>query len=296
MRIDTLGLQAFIEIADSGSFIAAANRLNITQTALSHRVAKLEAMLGVALIARTSRRLALTPEGLALLPRARGALVDLQSALYDLRQLGDVRKREVTFGCIPSIAGAVIPELLGEFAKLMPDVRVRVLDGYAYVIASQVNAAQAEFGVTVRSTTHFELAFEPLIEEAFVAVCREDHPAARYESITWEELRAFKLIGNSVANDALRNVRDLASWNYQVETISTALGFVSAGLGVSIIPALMREHIGGQNMRTLPITSPLVTRPVCFVTRPDMPQSEAAATLMDLIKVRLKAMEQAEAP
>ena len=70
MRLDILGLQAFLAIAERGSFHKAAAHLGITQTALSHRLRKFEDYLGVTLLQRTTRQVSLTPTGLELLPRA----------------------------------------------------------------------------------------------------------------------------------------------------------------------------------------------------------------------------------
>ncbi|MFP3248508.1 MAG: LysR family transcriptional regulator, partial [Paraburkholderia sp.] len=71
MKIDTLGVQAFIAIADRGSFQSAANALHVTQTAITQRLRKLEDFLGVTLIERTTRSIALTPTGRDFLPQAR---------------------------------------------------------------------------------------------------------------------------------------------------------------------------------------------------------------------------------
>jgi DNA-binding transcriptional LysR family regulator len=78
MRPDFLGLEAFVAIAERGSFNKAAAHLGITQTALSHRMRKMEGYLGIALFHRTTRQVALTPTGLELLPRAK-ALVAAKS-------------------------------------------------------------------------------------------------------------------------------------------------------------------------------------------------------------------------
>ncbi|MEJ8840649.1 LysR family transcriptional regulator [Ramlibacter sp. AN1133] len=71
MPIDFLGIEAFLAIAECGSFSLAAQRLHLSQTAISHRMRKLEETLGVQLVLRTSRGIALTPAGNRLLPRAR---------------------------------------------------------------------------------------------------------------------------------------------------------------------------------------------------------------------------------
>ncbi|MBB4199904.1 hypothetical protein CCR94_03580 [Rhodoblastus sphagnicola] len=77
MRIDFLGVEAFLSIADRGGFNGAATHLNLSQTPLSHRLCKFEAELGVKLFARTTRKAPLTPARTELLPRARAMLDEL---------------------------------------------------------------------------------------------------------------------------------------------------------------------------------------------------------------------------
>ncbi|RVV98129.1 LysR family transcriptional regulator [Mesobaculum littorinae] len=290
MKIDVNGLQAFIAIADAGSFNAAAQRLNLSQTALSHRIAKLETELGIALFVRTTRRLALTPEALALLPRARRSITDLEGALGDLKRLGELRRREVTLGCIPSLASSVLAEILHDFRASHPGVRVRVIDTYAWAIAEQVDAGQVEFALLTREGPQARTQYRALYEEDFVAVCRQDHALADTSDTTWADLAQHDLIGNSVVNDALRSTGILAHWTYQAENIATAVGFVKAGLGVSIVPKLEQSQPGYQGLRTIGIKDPRVTRTIGLLTRTDTPPSDAAAALIELIVDRLTAL------
>lgn len=295
MRVDVLGLQAFIAIADHGSFQAAAKALNLSQTALSHRISKFEADLGLSMFVRSTRKLALTHEGLTLLPRARRAIVDLETALSELALLGDLRRQAVTLGCIPSLATSVLAGVLTPFAQAMPNVRVRVLDGYARVIASQVNGGEVEFGLAVRMGTHFELEFKPIVDEHFVAVCRADHPLARQASVSWDELRTHRLIGNTVIAQAIRMSALQPFWDYEVETISTAVSFVKQGLGVTLLPAFEQQQPGYNDLRALAVTGPTVTRQVCFLTRPDMPLSRASTVIMRIIEQHLRQLAASEA-
>jgi DNA-binding transcriptional LysR family regulator len=92
MRIDFLGLHAFVAIAERGSFQLAAAHLNLSQTALSHRMRKLEDDLGVRLLSRTTREVSLTPAGLALLPKVRSMIEDLSASLAELRLNGKMRQ------------------------------------------------------------------------------------------------------------------------------------------------------------------------------------------------------------
>ena len=85
MKIDMLGVQAFVAIADTGGFQRAAGTLNITQAALSRRLQTLEGFLGVKLVERTTRAMALTRIGENFLPQARRLMTDLSAALVEIR-------------------------------------------------------------------------------------------------------------------------------------------------------------------------------------------------------------------
>jgi len=290
MRVDVLGLQAFIAIADHGSFVAAARALNLSQTALSHRIGKIEAELGLPLLVRTTRKLALTKEGLALLPRARRAIDDLEGAVAELKQLGQLRQREIVVGCIPSLATGVLAGVLEAFAAEVSGIRVRVIEGADYYVDDSVLGGQAEFGLTVRRGTHAELDFEAVVVEPFKAVCRDDHPLAARGAVTWVELADHPLIGNSVVDAALRHDRSLADWTFQAENVSTAMGFAQAGLGVTVVPGFQLAQPGYPALKSLDVTDPPVRRAVGFITRPDVPMSEPALRLMRHVRARLTSL------
>jgi len=287
IQIDIKGLEAFIAIADAGSFMGAAERLNLSQTALSHRIAKLEADLGVTLIARTSRRLSLTAEGIALLPRARASIGELSILIGDLRHRGEVRRRQITFGCVPTLAASVLVPILDRFAADHPNVRVRVHDGYATTLAQMVRTAQLDFALMVSRGTHFETVFDPLRREGFVVLCPANHPLAPRTSLRFADLDGHSLIGNSVIADALRDIDDRLDWRFRVENVSTAVSLVEAGLGVTLVPALASGLPSRSRLAAVPVAEPGVSRRIGLVTRPDMPLAPAAAALVGMMRAAL---------
>ena len=88
MKLDTLGLQAFVAIAEQSSFQKAADALYITQTALTRRLQNFEAQLGVKLIERTTRSVAMTQLGSDFLPQARRLLSELEYAMTEIHKTG----------------------------------------------------------------------------------------------------------------------------------------------------------------------------------------------------------------
>ncbi|MCZ8412095.1 LysR family transcriptional regulator, partial [Achromobacter dolens] len=87
MNFDLADLRAFLAVADLGSFRAASEALHLSQSALSRRVDKLEAALGVQLMTRTTRKVELTTIGRGFVPRARSVLNELESALVGIRDV-----------------------------------------------------------------------------------------------------------------------------------------------------------------------------------------------------------------
>src|SRR5665647_304766 len=95
MRVDFLGLEAFLSIAERGSFQRAAAHLNLSQTAISHRMRKLEEELGLKLFARTTREVTLTRAGIDFLPKAQKAIGELEQSFDDLKQQGAKRRERL---------------------------------------------------------------------------------------------------------------------------------------------------------------------------------------------------------
>src|SRR5438105_5316824 len=124
MKVDTLGVQAFIAVADHGNFGRAADSLHITQTGLSRRLQNLEAFLGVKLVERTTRSVALTRIGDEFLPQARRLLTDLAASLTEIRETGKALRGDVTIACVPTVGVHYLPRIIEQYSQRHPDNRI----------------------------------------------------------------------------------------------------------------------------------------------------------------------------
>src|SRR5882672_1137922 len=176
MKIDTLGVQAFIAIADRASFSRAAEQLHITQTALSRRMQNLESFLGVRLVERTTRSVALTAIGQNFLPQARRLLADLGTALVEIRETGKSLRGDVTIACVPTVGVHYLPRVIQRYSAAFPENRIRILDHASGRVVTAVLRREAEFGITLTGSYEAELVSTPLLQDRFVLVCRRDHP------------------------------------------------------------------------------------------------------------------------
>lgn len=294
MRIDFLGIEAFVSIADRGSFHLAAAHLNLSQTALSHRMKKLEDDLGLKLFTRTTRQLALTPAGLELLPKARRMIDDMVASYDSLRKQGRQGQERLSFGCLPTIANHYLPRILKTLSETYPDLSIRVYDNSASEIAQLVQDGEAEFALTFVSANRWDLDIKPLLKEPYVVLCPDDHPLAQQETVAWSELEGYPLVrisqqtGNRVLiDDALGSRRELMTWRYEVQHVATAVSMVQAHIGLTIVPRLAVDAIHTPGLASRPMRNPSVTRTIGLIMKRGLPPSQAGQLLMSLIEQHL---------
>jgi DNA-binding transcriptional LysR family regulator len=297
MNIDTLGLQAFLALADHGAFHRAAAALHISQTALTRRLQKLEASLGIALVERTTRSVSLTNVGREFLPRARRLIGELTSALSEIRESASSSRGDVCVACIPTVAVRFLPRVVREYSARLPQNRIRVLDHLSPAVTEAVQRRDAEFGINVAEVSHPDLVSTTLGRDPFVLVCRDDHPLARRRRASWRQLRGHPLIWTAPAT-ANRSVLDLElaerdfelDFRYEVQRSSTALGIVAEGAGAAVVPRLAAQAGGNSRLRVLSLTDPEVSRTLVLSRRRAGALSPAAQTLFDLVRARFDAL------
>jgi DNA-binding transcriptional LysR family regulator len=291
MKIDTLGVQAFIAVADQGTFSRAAESLHITQTALSRRLQNLEAFLGVKLVERTTRSVALTRIGEEFLPQARRLLTDLASALVEIRETGKALRGDVTIACVPTVGVQYLPRIVRQYAALHPRNRLRILDHSSSGVAAAVLRREAEFGINMQGAAHPELTSIPLLKDRLVLVCRDDQPLARRRRLAWKALAPYAVIlpghesGNRPQLDLVleRHKLKLQAF-YEVQRSSTAVGMVAKGVGVAVVPALAVQSDAYPGLRVIPLVEPVVSRTIVLLSRTRAQLTPAAQALYDLIR------------
>jgi DNA-binding transcriptional LysR family regulator len=293
MKLDTLGVQAFISIADHASFQRAANELHISQTAVTRRLQNLEMHLGVKLIERTTRTVALTSIGGDFLPQARRLMSELSNALVEIFESGKARRGDVCIACVPTAGIQFLPRIIQEYSELFPDNRITVLDHSSSAVADAVVRREAELGINVAQSHHPDLTSTRLMTDQFALICRDDHAMAKKKNIAWRDLAPYPLIFAGQAN-ANREVLDQALGSskvklqlfYEVQRSSTALGLVAEGVAIAVVPRLAMQKGAYPRLRAISLVDPIVSRSLLLLTRNAAHLSPAAHALYELIKRR----------
>jgi DNA-binding transcriptional LysR family regulator len=168
-------------------------------------------------------------------------------------------------------------------------VRVKVLDAGANEVLSAVERGEADFGLNFMGAQERDLEFHPLLEERFVAACRRDHPMAKLRRVSWAQLGRYDYIsvgrssGNRVLLDqALAGVSGRPNAIFEVQHVTTTLGLVEAGLGVTAIPAMAMPGPDHPLLVSVPLVDPIVMRKVGLIRRRGRELSPAAQQLYDL--------------
>ncbi|MGY4523351.1 LysR family transcriptional regulator [Pseudomonas sp. TE21394] len=290
MEYELQDIRSFVKIAELGSFHEAAEALHLSQPALSRRIKKLEEGLGTSLLERTTRRVSLTSVGRDFLPKARRLLDDFEDSILSIRELAERQTGQVTLACIPTAAFYFLPSVIRDYNERYPKIRIRLLDLSANDGLEAVLRGEADFGINMMSGQHPDIEFVSLVQEHFVLACRRDHKLAGREAVTWTELADYRLIGvgrlsgnRMLLDHALSGLNLRPKWFYEVQHLSTSLGMVEAGLGVSAMPSLAMPSADHPTLVSVPLIEPQVTRTLGLVYRRGASLSPAAEKFVSIL-------------
>lgn len=290
MKIDFDGLQAFVTVAEMGAFNKAAEKLNLTQAALTRRIQKLERYLDLKLMDRTTRQMALTPVGRDLLPKARALVQDMASTFEHLKDASRTGKGHFTLACVPTLATSVLPLWIRQYRDQFPANRVRLVDASAYEIREAVLGQQAELGVTVQGTRHPELEETVLFDDPLMFYCRSTHPLSQRAALTWSDMDLDDLIVVSnftgtriVMNYQLAKKGIELQGHFEVQHHATALNLVAAGVGCAIMPATIFADGDRPGVVRIALKSPVVRRKIVLMRKKGVTLSPAAQSFNDIV-------------
>lgn len=288
IAFDLNDLLAFRAVAETGNFRRAAESVHISQPAFSRRIDKLEQALGVRLLERTTRRVALTAVGRDFARKAAALLDELDGTLLALRGIAPARLGEVSIACVPSAVYYYVSQVIRRYRERYPRLRVRIHDAGASEVLDVVARGDADFGLNFIGSQEPEIDFQPLALERFVAACRRDHPLARRRRITWAEMAEHDVIavsknsGNRLLLDqALAGAARRPEAIYEAEHVTTLLGLVEAGLGVAAVPSLAMPGKDHPLLVSVPLAEPEVTRQLGLIRKRGRPLSPSAQQLYD---------------
>jgi DNA-binding transcriptional LysR family regulator len=179
----TRSLRSFIVLAEELNFTRAAERLYLTQQALSAQMKRLETEVGSSLFSRTTRSVELTAAGRALLPSAQSAVAAADAAEPALRAARSGRQTQLNLGFVGGAALELTSPIMEEYARRRPDVALNVRQVHFHDPTMGLGDRSSDVALMRPPVAHPEIVYEPLFAEPRVAVVAVDHPLAGCGSI-----------------------------------------------------------------------------------------------------------------
>ena len=283
MNITLRQLRAFVSIGDLGSFTKAANALHATQPALSAQINQLEECLGVRLFDRSTRSVALTQVGRDLLPVVDKVLSDLQAVAARARDISQKNTGRVTVAALPSISSTLLPRAIADFHQSFPGISIGLKDAVAERIVEMIRSDEVDFGVSSSAISDPQIAFTSLATDRMVLVLPRGHRLAKVGKIALEDLLDVPLIFMN-RDSSVRRILDDAyashgrhpTPSYEAAYMSTAIGMVRAGLGVTLLPSSALEVRTASDLACRVIDHPKLKRRICILRKRRQSFSPAA--------------------
>ena len=280
----------FVCLAETQSFRRAAERLRLSQPAVSAHIRELERQVGVPLVHRTTRHVSLTNEGKAFAARARRALDELEMASQDLRELAAVHRGRVVVACIVPMMAMVVPTVIKRVKELYPALEIEIRDVLSAQLDALITSGEADFGIGPRPSGT-QVTFTRLDRDDFVAAVPQDHPLAGREAISVKELAEYPIItttrntnAREVLERALHELHQTVQPAFELVHHLSVGKMVEAGLGVTLLPRSAVGSMSSARIVTVELKAPRIFRELGLITRREYQFSPAAQAFVTVLK------------
>lgn len=292
INVSTRVLRALIALDELRHFSQAAERCNVTQSAFSQMIAKLEAEVGLRLVDRDRRRVSLTGDGERLVASARRIVAELDEIGADLRDHAGMNKGRVAVATSPPFAAHWLPPLIARFRARYPGIRVDLFDHLPPKCMELVRERQADFAILSAPGPLAGLQYRVLMQESFVLACPADHRLASRKRVDLRDLEGASLIryarSGSIGQHLEHAMRGIAVEEVmEVEHLPTVAGLVAAGLGISVVPSIAVPFFDASKVALVPVLSPGLERPIHLVWQTSRLPGPAAKAFIDLLETSL---------
>ncbi|WP_260564621.1 LysR family transcriptional regulator [Bacillus pumilus] len=241
-KLITFQYKVFLTVVECGSFTKAGEKLGLTQSGVSHNIAKLESELGVVLLRRNRNGLSLTDAGERVMPHIRqiihhAALLEQKAALIQGMEVGIIK-----IGTFSSFSSKMLPQLIHRFTKVYPNIQVELYEGGYEEIEEWIASGTVDVGFLTQPSRELETI--PLFQDELVVLMQEDHRFHTKKVIEVDSLHDESFIMPKAGCDLLikkllkeRGVKPQVL--FEIGDNNTLISMVQEGLGVTIIPTLI---------------------------------------------------------
>jgi len=279
-------------VAEELHFGRAADRLHIAQPALSQQIRQLEADLSLALLERTTRRVALTPDGAALLPHARQLLVSAQGVARAAEELRIGARGRLRLGFVDSTAFEFVPWFLHRFRSAWPEADVELQTMSSDEQARALVDGDIDLGLARTVPVRPVVDSAVLGHDRFMLAVPADHAVAGQRTVSLRRLTRETFVGFSRTSSPslhaeLRSLLGGHDVGYdpaiEATEYTTIVGLVAAGEGVALVPAGVRR-LQLPNVAYVKVADAVARVALVRLSRIDEPQTIVANAITELTR------------
>jgi len=234
-------IRHFIAVAEAGGFTKGAQRVAVSQPAISASIAKLEAELDVKLLERRHSQVVPTPAGLRLLEVGKTILQSCNSVRAEIRAIANNKRLKI--GILQSLYSGHVSGLLTEVRESNREIAIEVVDGSADQLSGFLDENEIDAALTILNGTEARFASRALFTTPYVLAVREDHRLAQRPAVALSDIAGepFVLPDHNPCLQHLTGALERKGIRvravYKTDRDDRALALVAAGLGVALVPS-----------------------------------------------------------
>ncbi|QEN90566.1 LysR family transcriptional regulator [Labrys sp. KNU-23] len=288
-RLNLDHLQAFADVVELGSFSAAAERLNLTQPAVSLQVRQLERRLGTVLIERVGRKVRPTTAGTELLLHAAHIDAAVQAALEAVARQSEGVMGTVRIGTGATACIFLLPALLQSLRRRHPNLEIIITTGNTGEIARAVENNRLDLGLITLPVSSRSLEIEPVFDDPFMVIAppRTELPVPASPAALAElPLLLFEPGGNTrrLTNEWFARAGLSPRPTMSLGSVEAIKELVKAGLGCSILPGIAVRGDAATGVLAMQPLSPPLSRMLAIVVRRDKPLHRGLKEIMQALR------------
>lgn len=293
-RLKLRDLDILMAVIETGSMGKAANRLNISQPAVSKAIVELEDALGVQLVDRSQRGVKPTPYGLALGKRSIAIFNDLRQGVQDVDFLADPTKGELRIGATEPIMSAMVTPTIDRLSRKYPGMFFHIVAGDTATLYREVIERNIEFAICrMIGRLPDELAAEVLFHDAFSIMTSVKNPLTRRRKLTLAELAhepwtlfPFDSFFGSVIAEAFRaNGQDLPRLTVASLSLYVQNEMLATHRFLTVLPSfVLRDPGRNPQLKALPVALPNTPMPIGLITVKNRTLTPLAQLFIDHVR------------
>lgn len=257
-------------ISREGTLTKAATALHLTQSALSHQLKELEAVLGVEVFNRQGKRLHLSEEGYRFLRSAEKILAEIKSLEEDINNLknGKIGKLNISMQCYTAYHW--LPGIIKEYKSRWPDINIHILSDATRRPLEYLLRGDLDIGIVRTQMINTKIKYEPIFEDKLIALIPEDHPLANKKIIDITDFQGEDLImplydpsyQDTPMIESLIQAQQVKPRNlHRIHYTDATIEMVNAGLGISVMADwIVKPYLVGKNIAVRPLSHGIAQR------------------------------------